>query len=299
MRLWNDAEELMTFLLPPAPAVYWIDIIRLCNLRCVMCPQSRGLAELPAKMPMSVFRRIIDEVCEDEPLIKLYMSGEPLLREDLFEMIGYAAAAGCRTMVHTNATHLTEEVSRKILSSSLTFLTFSFDGCTPQVYEKLRPPAKYEEVRSNIRRYLDLRRTTGLHGPDTTVEIIAMQETQAFLQNFTDEWSISGVDKVNVTEYLTWCHTVENRRVESPPGHAEYKPCAAPFRHGCILSDGTAVPCCLDVNRQMPMGNIILTPFRDIWNGHNYRQLRMQMLTADIPEGSICDGCGNTFREWR
>jgi MoaA/NifB/PqqE/SkfB family radical SAM enzyme len=263
-----------------------------------MCPQSQGLAALPAKMTMPVFQRVIDEVGESRPLVKLYMSGEPLLHEGLFAMIEYAAARGCRTMVHTNATVLTEEMSLRILSSALTFLTFSFDGCTPQVYERLRRPAIYEHVKSNIRQYLGLRRSNGLRGPQTTIEIIAMRDTENYLQAFIDEWSLSGVDKVNVTEYLTWLDAVEDRRVESRWGHTEYRPCAAPFRHGCILSDGTVVPCCMDVNRRMPLGNIILSPFKTIWAGKNYRRLRMQMLAESIPTDSICHGCRNTVHEW-
>ena len=59
---------------------------------------------------------------QNRPLIKLYLSGEPLLHEGLFEMIEYAGARGCRTMVHTNATVLTKEMAERVLSSSLTFL---------------------------------------------------------------------------------------------------------------------------------------------------------------------------------
>ena len=106
------------------------------------------------------------------------------------------------------------------------------------------------------------------------------------------------MDRVNVTEYLTWLDAVEDRRVESHWGHTEYRPCAAPFRHGCILSDGTVVPCCMDLNRRMPLGNVILSQFKTILDGNNYRQLRMQMLMENIPADAICHGCRNTVHEW-
>ena len=299
MRLWSSAQELKPFLAPPLPSVYWIDIIRRCNLKCVICPQSKGLEELPAEMPADVFRRIIDEIAGPRPLVKLYMSGEPLLHEGLFDMIEYAATAGCDTMIHTNATLLTEEMTLRILASSLTFIAFSFDGCSPDVYERLRPPAKYAHVRSNIKRYFDLRQSSGRRGPHATIEIIAMRDTEPLLPDFVDEWSLSGADSVHVAEYLTWHGTVEDRRVASPPADLQYRPCAAPFRHGCILSDGTVVPCCTDVNRRMPMGNVILAPLKTIWFGSNLRQLRMQLLTETTAPESICTGCQNTFRQWR
>jgi MoaA/NifB/PqqE/SkfB family radical SAM enzyme len=295
MPLWNNIAELMDYYIPPWPSVYWIDIIRDCNLRCVMCPQSQGLQAKPARMPVTLFRHIIDDVCGNRPLVKLYLSGEPLLHEDLFEMIDYAAACGCSTMIHTNAVALTEEMSRRILSSRLAFLSFSFDGGSAEVYERLRPPARFAEVRSHIRRYLDLRGSCG-GGPHTTVEIIRMQETDNLLQDFVREWMAAGADDVHITDYLTWHGLVADRRVESRPASCGYKPCAAPFRHGCILSDGTVVPCCLDVNGRMPLGHVVRSSFREIWAGNDYRRLRLQMLTGTFAPDCICHGCDNTFR---
>lgn len=297
MALWSNIDELMDYYIPPMPSAYWIDITRTCNLKCIMCPQSKGLGPRQAKMPLEMFRSIVDDICENHPVIKLYLSGEPLLHDMLFDMIEYAGEKGCQTMIHTNGTLLTKELSERILSSSLTFISFSFDGCSPEIYEKLRPPAKFEAVRSNIRQYLDLRHNRGDGGPHTTIEIIRMQETESLLQDFVDEWKTSGVDKVNVADYMTWLGSVDDRRIAPSSGGARYKPCEAPFRHGCILSDGTVVPCCMDVNGRMPLGNITERGFREIWISHEYRQLRLRMLTADSLEGSICDGCYNTFYE--
>ena len=297
MPLWHNIGELMDYYIPPMPSLYWIDITRTCNLRCVMCPQSHGLTNQAAKMPIELFRRVIDDVHENRPLIKLYLSGEPLLHERLFDMIAYASAKGCRTMVHTNATVLTEALARRILSSALTFLSFSFDGCTPEVYETLRPPAKFERVRSNILRFLELRSQDGGRGPHTTIEIIRMQQTEPFIEAFVEEWSASGADDVHTTEYMMWHDTVKDRRVEDAVDGAGYNPCAAPFRHGCILADGTVVPCCMDVNGQMPLGNVNEASFHDIWSDNRYRQLRLKMLTGSVPAGSICSGCCNIFRE--
>jgi MoaA/NifB/PqqE/SkfB family radical SAM enzyme len=296
MPLWHNIAELMGYYIPSLPSVYWIDITRECNLRCIMCPQSRGLAPRPAKMPVGLFKRIVDDVCENRPLIKLYISGEPLLHESLFEMIDHAGARACQTMIHTNAVGLTQEMSERLLASSLTFLSFSFDGGSPEVYERLRPPAKFEQVRSNIRRYLDLRRQRG-HGPHTTIEIIRMRDTDSLLQPFVEAWMASGADDVHIAPYLTWHGLADDRHVEARPQSPRFKPCAAPFHHGCILSDGTAVPCCLDVNGAIPLGDVTKSRFREIWFGNDYRRLRLQMLTATFPTDCICERCDNTVRE--
>jgi MoaA/NifB/PqqE/SkfB family radical SAM enzyme len=297
MPLWQNIAEMMDYYIPPLPSVYWIDITRRCNLRCVMCPQAAGLREPQAEMPPAMFRSIIDGISRSRPLIKLYLSGEPLLHDSLFDMIAYAAERGCRTMIHTNGTLLHAEMAEQLLASPLTFLSFSFDGCDREVYERLRPPASFERVESNIRRFLELRRANGGRGPRTAIEIIRMRETQDHLADFVDRWQGSGVDEVRVADCLTWLGGVEDRRVNGSHEGDGYKPCAAPFRHGCILCDGTAVPCCQDVNGRMPLGNVIETPFRDIWVGNRYRHLRLQMLTGTLSPLSICYGCDNTFRD--
>ena len=296
MPLWHNIAELVDYYIPPLPSVYWLDITRECNLRCIMCPQSRGLALRPAKMALDLFRRIVDDICENHPLIKLYTSGEPLLHENLFEMIDYAGTRACPTMIHTNAVGLTAEIAEKFLASSLTFLSFSFDGVSAEVYERLRPPAQFAQVRSNIRGYLDLRRQRG-RGPHTTIEIIQMRDTDSLIQPFAEEWMASGADDVRVVPYLTWHGLVEERHVGNRPASPLYKPCAAVFQHGCILSDGTAVPCCLDINGRIPLGDIARNRFREIWSGNDYRCLRLQMLTATFPPDSICERCDNTIRE--
>lgn len=296
MTLWNNVAELLDYYIPPLPSVYWVDITRLCNLRCVMCPQSEGLRPLRAKMPMALFTSFVEEICPNQPLLKLYMSGEPLLHEDLFDMIDYARAKGCRTAIHTNATVLTGETTEKILSSSLTSISFSFDGCSAKTYERLRPPASFAKVRSNLYEYLDLRRKSGNRGPRTCIEIIRMQQTDGLIQDFVDEWKSSGIDEVNVVDYMMWQGRVDDRRVRKLPPASGYKPCAAPFRYGCILSDGTVVPCCMDVDGEMPLGNVTRTSFRKIWIGKPYRQLRLAMLTGTLPPDSICTRCLNTAR---
>ena len=276
------------------PTTYWIDTTNICNLKCVMCPQSKGLARPKGSMRIDQFVKIIDQVCDNHPLIKLYMSGEPLLNQDIFQMIEYAHERGCSTMIHTNATLLTEEMSKRFLSSPLTFLSFSFDGCTSEIYEKLRPPAKFEEVKANIERFLELRSTTAIKGPHTTVEIIRMKDTQQYISNFVEHWEASGCDMVRIQPCMTWLDYVPDLKVESPPNFG-YKPCILPFKSSCILVDGTVVPCCEDVNGKMPLGNIAENSFKEIWFGKKYDDLRFKLIEGITEKGSICNRCHNIY----
>ena len=72
----------------------------------------------------------------------LHVAGEALLNKNVFQMIEYATNKGCWVGIHTNATLLTKEMSTRILESSLNSISFSFDGATSKVYEKVRVGAK-------------------------------------------------------------------------------------------------------------------------------------------------------------
>jgi radical SAM protein with 4Fe4S-binding SPASM domain len=243
-------------------------------------------------MDFDLFKRIIDQICSNRPLVKLYMSGEPLLHKRLTDMIDYAHDHGCGTMIHTNATLLTEEKAAEILDSHLDTISCSFDGCTPEVYEQVRPPASFSQVKENIESFLMLRNRRDGKTPRVIVEIIKMKQTEPYLAAFVQRWKTSGADDVHVQPCMTWLDCIEDLSVESPPDYG-YQPCPALFQLSCFLTEGTVVPCCMDVDGKMPMGNISQTPFREIWRGDRYNELRTKHLERQIESGSICHGCVN------
>jgi len=294
MKTLRKLKKLTDSYIPQMPKTYWIDINSNCNLKCIMCPQSNDNFKRKSKMSLNIFKSIIDDIYENQPLVKLYFSGEPLLHDKLFDMIEYASEKGCQTMVHTNATLLTKEISAKILSSSLTFISFSFDGCSPEKYEQLRPPAKFNKVKSNIIRYLDLRKKSCTFGPHVSVEIIKMKDTDKKIKEFVAQWRRKGVDKVSVRNCMTWLGNVQDRRIDEPDNYG-FKPCKHPFVSGCILSDGTVVPCCMDAYGEVPLGNVEENSFRDIWFGERFGQLRKRMLTGYFNKEILCKGCYKTF----
>ena len=142
---------------PPLPNTYWIDIVSVCNLKCPMCPQAYGTMGRNSFMSLECFKRLVDDVSKTKPLIKLYMSGESMLHPNLFEMIEYVNEVGCTSMLHTNGTLLNKDKSVKLINSSLNYLSFSFDGSNSEVYEKMRTPAKFHDVKSKILEYFKLK----------------------------------------------------------------------------------------------------------------------------------------------
>jgi len=198
----------------------------------------------------------------------------------------------------TNATLLTEERSIHILKTSLDFLSFSFDGCTPEVYEKVRVGANFEQVKSQIETFLRLRSQMRRKKPHTKIEIIFMKETYQHTSQFIKYWQTKAVDRVGIRPVSTWCGLVDShsvfRGLTVPTYGYGHRPCRDIFYKCAILVDGTVVPCCGDFEGGLPMGNIFTQPFNEIWNGDLYSQLRAQHLYNTLPENSICHRCGSS-----
>lgn len=272
------------------PICIWIDITNECNLRCIMCPQSKESKRKKMMMEMDVFEKIIDQVYTEKPWIILHVSGEPLLHKNLFEMIKYAKSKGCYVIMHTNATLLTEEMSMRTLQSPLDYISFSFDGATAEIYEKLRVGADFEQVKSQIETFLRLRREMKLKTPRTRIEILHMKQTKGYLQNFINQWYNKGVDIIGIRPAGNWLGLVDDYRVIKVKNFG-YGICQHIFFSCAVLVDGTVVPCCLDVEGRLPMGNILKQAFYEIWNGSLYNRLRGQHLTNAIPDKVICHNC--------
>ena len=222
------------------------------------------------------------------------MAGEPFLHEDLFNMIEYAKRkVGC-VSVHTNATLLDKEMSLNILKSPLDLITFSFDGCTSEIYEKLRVGANFEKVKAQIEIFFELKKRIGNKKLLACVEIIKMKETEKYIPDFVQYWKNKGVDRVVVRPYITWLGLVDDHRVNISYNFG-HKLCHNLFWNSTILYDGTVVPCCIDGEGRLPLGNVLKQPFNEIWNGNHYNRLRSYHLENAIPNNIICHGCTNTW----
>ncbi len=272
------------------PHTYWIDIISACNLKCVMCPQHEGLERPLKTMKIDTYENLIDQIYDHKPLIKLYLIGEPTLHKQLCEMIQYAHNRGCTTMIHTNATMLTRELASQIIDSKLDYISFSFDAATPEIYEKIRIGAKYENVLNNILGFLDVKLSKAGKTPHTILDIIKMKETESHLDNFVKFWDRPGVDEVHIQPYMTWVDEVEDRRSKAK-NKLGFKPCDALFNTTAILSNGVVVPCCMDVEGKIPLGNIREQTLEEIWNGEAYNKIRLEHLEERVPSDSICYKC--------
>ena len=118
------------------PIVVW-NITRACNLKCVHCYNDSGTCKADDELSTKEAKVVLDDLAEFGVPSVLFSGGEPLMRPDLFELIGYAGEQGVRTVISTNGTLITTDVAKKIRQHGVSYVGISLDG-VGEVNDKFR-----------------------------------------------------------------------------------------------------------------------------------------------------------------
>ncbi len=121
---------------------YFVDwaITGKCNLSCRHC---RGVPE--SELSTERARRLIAEIAELKPGWVLIEGGEPLLRQDLFELLGLMKKQQLEAHLVTNGILLTPQILSSLKQLEVK-VAISIDGATTATYESIRGGASFEKV---------------------------------------------------------------------------------------------------------------------------------------------------------
>ncbi len=119
----------------------WIawEITRRCNLKCVHCRSSSTLeVEGHPDFSFDEATRLIDDITSYAKPVVVLSGGEPLLREDVFDIATYGTGKGLRMCLATNGVLVNQEVCDKIKESGIKMVSLSLDGSTAEVHDDFR-----------------------------------------------------------------------------------------------------------------------------------------------------------------
>lgn len=124
MRADNDA-HMLQFSAENRPVVVWNSTGR-CNLECKHCYAAEyvGADELSTDEA----RAFLDDLAQMGVPVALFSGGEPLMREDVFELVAHAREKGLRPVLSTNGTLITPEVAARLADAGVVYVGVSLDG---------------------------------------------------------------------------------------------------------------------------------------------------------------------------
>lgn len=291
-----------------APYVIYIDPCGACNFHCYFCPCMNSdykKEERFLEMPLDVFQKIADDMCEFEEQVKvvdLWAWGEPFLNKNLTKMIAYLkqkqACKEIRTC--TNGSFLNPRLNRELVESGLDLIRISVEALDAEGYEKIcRVKFDYDAFLENIRDLYQRSRNTGLKVSVKIVEagLKAEEDVKKFydlFSNISDYTFIEdivdafpGYDKLKKPDNTK----VSFRKWNSYSDRANYV-CAKPLVQMAIHSNGAVSACCNDWKFATQYGNVHTDRLKDLWESealHTFRLMHLEQPRKEIPYCCICD----------
>ncbi|MGZ8892565.1 MAG: radical SAM protein [Halobacteriota archaeon] len=120
----------------PAHPVW--EMTTACNLRCIHCHASGGKPAAD-ELTTEEAKRLLDQLAEvPEFRMMAFTGGEPLVRQDLFELLAYSQALGFTNTLATNATLIDDDVARRLRRFGVVIAAVSLDGFTAEQHDMVR-----------------------------------------------------------------------------------------------------------------------------------------------------------------
>ena len=312
------------------PLSITIEPVKGCNLQCRHCfvwLKHKGPVKL---MPFETFLKL-EKTFKSTRTLGFGGRGEPFLNPNLIDMVKFAKSINPNIKIWslTNATLLSEELSKKIVNSGLDDLRISIDGSTAKSYEKLRPGAQFKDAIFNIRRLTKIKALLKKNKPSLTLFFVATKENITELSHLLDLAKNLSIGAIYVIKLRAYYKKLEKEalvfkkidRENSKIIHSSLSKAKkmniklyieglnigqaweCEGTHSCNITwDGQIVPCCFLMStikyslggvkvfcKKYSFGKLSESAFGDIWGSNEYVKLRKMVATKNLPH--ICAPC--------
>lgn len=118
--------------------VIW-ELTRACQLKCVHCRAEAQLTRDPRELTFEEGKTLIDQIYEMNNPMLVFTGGDPLMRQDVFDIADYAVKKGVRVSMTPSATpNVTKEAIQKAKEVGLARWAFSLDGPNAEIHDYFR-----------------------------------------------------------------------------------------------------------------------------------------------------------------
>ncbi len=266
----------------------YLEITNECNLACSFCHGTKRRIRYLSK---EEFTRAATELRRHSDYIYFHLMGEPLLHPLLGEFLSIAEGLGFRVIITTNGTLLRERGNVLLSSPALHKVSISLHAyeanCLDMTLsEYLGSCFDFCKAVSH-RSVISVMRLWNIGGEDSENGAI-LSEMKRY---FPDEWQAARKGyRLSDKVFLEW-----GEKFDWPDEDAE----VCSDCHSCyglrdqvgVLSDGTVVPCCLDADGVISLGNIFEESLDGILQKPRAVALRRSFENRRIKE-PLCLRCG-------
>ncbi len=269
-----------------------IELTNACNLKCPHCARTNNTwgSEDVGFMDKKLVKKILDEVNKEGGYcVKFSLRGEPLLHKDLIEILKYAKDTNLEEFYfNTNATLLTEKLSKELVDLKLPRISISVSGWDKETFEKSQYGASFEKVCENIKKLKEYRDSIGSKFPRIRIQVVLTPETQKNLKKFERLWE-GMADELGGIEYREEKNEIKNENKKDNGFRCEF-----PWRRLVVLWDGTTYPCLFHGVRsaeELILGNVKYDLLKKLWNSDKINKIRKKHVEGKSHNIKSCANC--------
>lgn len=264
----------------------YVEITNICNMACSFC---HGHSRAPRQMTEAEYARVLEQLSGKTEYIYHHLMGEPLIHPLLPRFIEMAVQAGFHPMLTTNGT-LLDSQGDHLLGKGLHKVNISlhsFEEDQPDSHrlyiEKIAAfaqKANREETIISLRLW-----NNGCDGGKNKTTLALLKES------LPGQWTPNSRGyRIRDKLFLEW-----GDRFAWPdltePDYGNQVACYGLRDHFGILSDGTVVPCCLDSDGAIALGNVFREDLSDILSSSRATAIAEGFRCRTAVE-DLCRRCG-------
>lgn len=278
----------------------YIEITNVCNLACKFCPQTKRKPEF---MKVETFSKILDEIKPHGEYIYFHVKGEPLLHPEIDKFLDLSYKKGFKVNITTNGTLISKVKDKIIMKPALRQVNFSlhsFDGneksenkdeYIDNILSFVNEANKKTDILVSLRLWnLDKNNILNLQ-KKRNHELLEIIEKEFNLDYKIEEKILPGRGiKLSDKVYLNQDHEFKwpDLKEEEDDGKGF---CYGLRNQIAILVDGTVVPCCLDGEGILNLGNINENHFSEIIQSNRANNIFNGFSKREAVE-ELCRKCG-------
>ncbi|UCG90286.1 MAG: radical SAM protein [Candidatus Heimdallarchaeota archaeon] len=126
--------------LPPI-AIVW-NFTHRCNLKCLHCYQdsysSLDAHSYPTELSTIEALKVVDIVTKSGCGSLSFSGGEPLIRDDFYDIAKHTSERGLLCTLSTNGTMIDHTIAKKLISSGVSGISISLDSLDSKFHDELR-----------------------------------------------------------------------------------------------------------------------------------------------------------------
>lgn len=274
-----------------------IEISNICNLQCSFCPE---VIRTKKMMPVGLFEKIIAQVAPLTEQVCFHLMGEPLVHPQLPELVEICARHQVSIFLVSNAVLLRPNLAELLLHPAFRQVNFSlhsfFDnhpGQNPDLYLKkiFDFTEKAFELRPDLYINYRLWNLNDPRGSFTDNADMLKRIQERFQSDLRSEIDVRFRKSIKIKNRLYLHYDTEFiwPSLDQPYLGSEGF-CYGLSSHFGILVDGTVVPCCLDKEGLIPLGNVNQDPISSILSSPHSQEILNGFKQKKLTQ-SLCQRC--------